>query len=1034
MEFEIRLSGSVEIRTADSRHALGPPKTRLTLAVLAWEAGNTVGVESLVRRVWGEDPPLKAREALHSHVSRVRRALRECRLDPSVIVSRGNAYLLAVEPDQVDLHRYTDLVRRARALSRGGAGAEAWQVLDRADALWRGEPLAGMDTDWVQRLRAAVGDARTGALGLRAATLMRAGRYEEAVPLLAPLLEDRPVDESLVAQYALALHGSGRTGEAASVLRSARQRVVRRTGIDIGERLTATHSGVLAGVPAADLLDPGAERTSRRRAGCPDNLPRDVSWVGRREEVRRLTAALSPKAGKAGPVVTVEALGGMGGLGKTALALHVFHQLRDRFPDGRLYVNLRGHTPGHAPLAPEQALTELLRLLEFPAERIPHRRDELVALWRTVLRERRIAVLLDDASGPEQVRELLPGDSPAAVVVTSRQRLNGLTGVRHLTLPPLPQEEGAALFLHRVGLERDAWKPEVQRVVRLCAGLPLAIELVSSRLLSHPSWRVSDLLDQLLSGPDRLAELRDGEKTITQVIASSYRALTPLQRLVFRRVGMHFGSEFGPEAVAALADLPVATSERLIEELLVRNMIIEPSPHRYGMHDLLRSYARLLVGTDGAIRAEVEGLAEVDTEAEARQARLRLVDHYLRSADHADRSAYAFRVRIPVPDAPSGARDAYGPEGPDAATEWFVREGANLLGALEWLRANGSDAQLALFVHVLSGFLDGEGYLATAEPVQRAAVTYWLAAGEASAAAAALLDLSVVCAHRGEYRDARRAALGALSVARARDLPLVEAEALHQLAMALWYMGKFGYAHTFSERALRIRLRLGDALQLARSHNLMGILHLHVGNDQQAVEYFLLAISGFTGEGDRRGLYRSLNNIAELYQRIGRSQAAERAYRQAIKLLDSGSGRGDSATLHLNLATVLTTLGEPEEALSLLERALPALRGVGDARGEALVLNGLGRALRGAGRYVEAVPRHLASLALLRQLRARGDEASVLYDLGRTEQAMGQVRAAAERLRQSLEISNSLGSRAEAAHTLRALRALAADEALPDQD
>ncbi|MFE9248949.1 tetratricopeptide repeat protein [Streptomyces sp. NPDC007088] len=1030
MEFEIRLSGSVEIRTAGICHALGPPKTRLTLAVLAWEAGNTVGVESLVRRVWGEDAPLKAREALHSHVSRVRRALRECRLDASMIVNRGNAYLLAVEPDQVDLHRYTDLLRRARALSRGGAGGEAWQVLDQADALWRGEPLAGLDTAWVERLRATVGDARIGARSLRATMLMRAGRYEEAVPLLVPLLEDRPVDERLVAQYALALHGSGRTGEAAAVLRSARQRIVRRTGIDIGERLTAIHSGVLAGTPAGDLLDPPSEPTARRRAGCPDNLPRDVSWVGRREEVRRLTTALSPKAGAAGSVVTVEALGGMGGLGKTALAVHVFHRLRDQFPDGRLYVNLRGHTPGHAPLTPEQALTELLRLLEFPAERIPHRRHELVALWRGVLRERRIAVLLDDAAGPEQVRELLPGDSPAAVVVTSRQRLNGLTGVRHLTLPPLPQEDAAALFLHRVGLEPDAWKPEVQRVVRLCAGLPLAIELVSSRLLSHPSWRVSDLLEKLLSGPDRLGELRDGEKAITQVIASSYRVLTPLQKLVFRRAGMHFGNEFGPEAVAALADLPVATAERVIEELLVRHMIIEPSPHRYGMHDLLRSYARLLVGGDGAIRAEVDGLAEVDTEAEARQARLRLVDHYLRAADHADRAAYAWRVRAPVPGSRSWARGASAQEGPDAATEWFVREGANLLGALEWLRANGPEDQLALFVHVLSGFLDAEGYLATAEPLQRGAVTYWRAAGEASATAAALLDLSAVCAHRGKYGDARRAALGALSLARSQDLPPIEAEALHQLATSLWYVGKYRYARPFVKRAMR--LRSNDARQLARGNNLMGILALHTGDDQQAVECLVPAISGFTAVGDRRGLYRALNNIAELYQRIGRTQSAEHAYRQAIKVFESSSGRGDNATLQINLATVLTTLGEAEEALSLLERALPALRSVGDTRGEALALNGLGRALRVAHRYVEAVPRHLASLALLRQLRARGDEATVLYDLGRTEQAMGQARAAAEHLRQSLEISNSLGSRSEAAHTLRALRALAADEGLPD--
>lgn len=1032
VEFEIRLIGSVEVRAAGRRNDLGSTKTRLALAALAWDAGRTVSVDTLIHRIWDESPPAKAREALHTHVSRIRKAFSIAGADAPPLTSRTNAYLLSVDPDRVDLRRYTSCVDQARSLAAGNDPDQAIALLDAAAGLWRGEPLAGIAAYWAGHLRDTVAETRLTAAVVRAEILMAGGEFAEAVPVLLPSAQEHPDDEALVERLALALYGSSRVAEATKLLQRTRQRLVRDTGLDAGRRLHQVQQGILAGTPAPTLLEhagvgkPPAARSTRQ---VPDNLPRDIPWIGRRDELRRLTAALSQAPDTSAPVVTIEAIDGLGGVGKTSMAVHIAHQLRERFPDGRIYLRLRGYGSDREPLSTTHALSELLRLLGTGVDELPQTLDGLVSLWRLTVRDRRMVVILDDAAGAEQVRPLLPGASPTAVVVTSRRRIAGLPGARSVSLDVLPHDDAIALFDQWVDGRHVSRVSDVARIVEICGHLPLAIEIVANRLLARPSWTTSDLLARL-AGDGRLAEIRDGERTLKDVFASSYDALTRSRRLTFRRIGHHFGYEFGPHAVAALTGLSLETTESALEELLAHHLISEPSPHRFTLHDLLRAYARTLPDEDidshsGSAR-EAAGDGEVNTAGGggSSQAMRRLAAHYLSVADLADRLAYPFRSRLPLEG--DDLLPAPSPRIDDAqsAERWLVTESANLLSVLDWTRQNGSERQLALCVHVLAGFLDVEGYLATAEPLLRRAVAHWRTAGEDGARARALLDLSVVCVHAGKYDEGHATAREALDLAQSLKDTVLESESIHQMTIPLWHTGQLALAQTLQERALFLRKQSGNILQIARSHNFLGIIHLHLGQDRDSVNCFQLALAGFAAAGDDRGRYRTLNNVAELWQKLGNKEYAERYYREALDVSKAMGSKGDRATLRMNLASVLTDRGKIDEALALYEKSLPALRAVGDVQGEGTALNGTGRAHRAAGRSEQALPHHVAALAVMRRIQAAAEEVGVLYDLALAELDTGRLDQAAAHLAESRAVSRRIGARADEERAALALERL----------
>lgn len=1024
MEFEIRLSGSVEIRAAGRRSDLGSTKTRLGFAALAWDAGRTVSVDALIHRIWDEHPPGKPREALHVHVSRIRSSLRIAGSEAPAIVSRTNSYSLEVDPDRVDLRCYTNRVEQARSLRDSGDEKAALHRLDRADGLWHGEPLAGITGSWAEHLRAEIGETRLVSAMVRAGILLDAGKFADAVPVLLPLAEAHPVDEALAERLAVALYGSNRTAEATRLLQRTRQRVVRDIGLDAGRGLHRVHQGILAGTPADALLPravavAGAEEKAPPRPPrhVPDNLPRDVPWAGRTDELRRLTAALCEGQG-ASDVVTVEAIHGMGGVGKTGIAVHLAHRLRDRFPDGRIFLHLGGQSADRTPPGPVRALTELLRLVGLPTKELPRELDELVALWRWVARDRRMLVILDDATSSAQIRPLLPGSSPTAVVVTSRRRLPGLPGVRPVSLDVLPPQDAKALFSQRLGAERDTDPSDVAEIVRICGYLPLAIEIAASRLLARASWSTADLLRQLGGGGGHLAQLHDVDRTLTHVFAVSYDALTADQQLVFRRIGLHVGVEFGLPAIAALTGFSLEKTERALEDLMAHHLAAEPTPHRFAMHDLLRDYARSLTEN-----------GDIDSENDVRQAEHSLVDHYIHTADRADRLAYPFRSRTDL-DATDPARPPC-PEIADAqsAEQWLITESANLLNALDWLVKHGTERQLAISVHVLAGFLDMEGHLAAAEPLLRRAVSHWNAAGDSAARARALLDLCAVHTHGSRYDEAIAVGREARDIARSlRDREL-ESECVHQLSISLWQTGRYTLARTLQKESLDFLLQTGNRLRIARCRNLLGIIHLHLAENEEASALFASALADFTAIGYERGRYSALNNTAEVSKRSGHPEAAEIAYRQAMVVAERMGNPRDKATLQMNVASVMDTLGRTDEALAVYGAVLPILKAVGDRRAEAIALTRIGRAYRAAGRTDEALQQHIAALEVTRAIHAAGEEVDVLYDLALVAQDLGRTAQAVAYLEQSRVAGHAIGAAAEEARAVAALAELKGVEA-----
>ncbi|WP_445402429.1 AfsR/SARP family transcriptional regulator [Streptomyces sp. LE64] len=1013
MEFEIRLSGSVEVRAGALHSDVGPTKTRLALAALAWDAGRTVSMDTLVHRVWDDRPPAKVREALHSHVSRIRKSLSIAGDARPRVVNRGNAYVLQVDPDRVDLRCYTNCVGQARVLRDSDDEESALRLLDRADTFWRGEPLAGIPGSWAEHLRALLAETTLSAAVTRAGILLAAGRYSEVVALLGPFSEVHPTDEAVAVKLAVALYGGNRTAEAARLLHRTRQHVARDSGLEAGRRVHRIQQGILSGTPAVTLVRAVVGRGEAPSAPvrkAPDNLPRDVPWAGRRDELHRLASAVCEGDG-AGAVVTVEAIDGLGGVGKTALAVHLAHQLRDRFPDGRLLLHLGGRGPDRTPPSAARVLTELLRLLGENGNALPRELGELVERWRTVARDRHMLVILDDAAGSEQVRPLLPGASPTVVVVTSRRRLPGLPGVRPLSLDVLPPEDAVSLFRQRLGPRGGVRSEDVAQIVEVCGRIPLGVEIAASRLLSRPSWTSGDLLRQLCVGGRRLVHLRDGERSLAHVFALSYRALDTQQQFAFRCVGLHAGVEFDAPSVAALTGSTVAESEQTLEELLSYHLVSEPVPHRFTMHDLLRDYARSLVEAEDDPPEQVAGQ--------------RMLEYYLRTADAADRLAYPFRLRTALDGA--GPSVTACPHVVDArsAENWLTVESANLLDALDALARQGDERRLALGVHALAGFLDVRGHSTAAEPLLRRAVAHWRGAGDGAATARALLDLCVIHTHTSRYTEAIATAQEAVDTARSLGDADVESEGLHQLSISLWETGQYQQAQVLQRRSLEFLLRTGDVLRVARCRNLLGIIHLHLAQNTEALECFTLALAEFTQMGDQRGRYSAMNNTAELYRRrLADPRAAEEVYREALLVAVRLGNRRDAATVQMNLAAVLDALGNPDEALALYGAALPVLREVGDRRNEAVALNGIGRALRAIGRGDEGLRYHVAALAVVRRISALGEEPDVLYDLAVTERDTGRTEQALAHLRESLAVSRRLGAPAEEARAARALAEL----------
>ncbi|MEV0344999.1 BTAD domain-containing putative transcriptional regulator [Nonomuraea sp. NPDC050680] len=596
---KIGLLGAVRAWHGHQEVLLGPPRQRAVLALLALEAGRTVSVDRLIEGLWGERAPTGARGMVQGYVSRLRPAL--ARADVT-IAYYSQGYLLRLAADQVDVHEFRNAVARARTMESAEARATG---LRRALALWRGEPLSGVSGGGLlDLLRDALVEERLAVTEECLNAETRAGRHAGLVPELIALVAENPFREGLVGLLMLALYRAGRRVDALERYERTRRRLIEELGLDPSPELRQLRQRILRGKvstirppgrsPDLSALNGSAldEAETWEASAMPAQLPPEPGqFTGRAAELRLLDSAAT-----GGDAAAISMVTGTGGVGKTALAVHWGHRMRSLFPDGQLYVNLRGHSP-ERPLRPIEALGQFLRGLGVPAERVPHAEEEASAAYRSLLADRRVLVILDDAGSEEQVRPLLPSGRRCATVITSRDRLTGLVardGALPVPLGMLAPDEAGTLVGRLLGDERLAAERDAAReLARACGYLPLALRVAAAGVLGRPAGGIAGQVRRLAG--TRLSSLAvngDPHAAVRGAFDLSYRRLDPPSRRLFRLLGLIPGPTFTAEAAAALSGAPPSETDHLLSRLAAAHLIEESEPGRYTFHDLMREYAR----------------------------------------------------------------------------------------------------------------------------------------------------------------------------------------------------------------------------------------------------------------------------------------------------------------------------------------------------------------------------------------------------------------------------------------------------------
>ncbi|HWR47410.1 MAG TPA: BTAD domain-containing putative transcriptional regulator, partial [Pseudonocardiaceae bacterium] len=741
MGVEFGLLGDVEVRVDGRLVDVGHARQRCVLVVLALEANRRVSVDALVERVWGDRAPQRARETLYNYVSRLRHALG---LVTEVdLVRRPGGYVLVVDPMVVDVHRFHHLIAQARAADDQD---RALVLFEQALELWRGEPCAGLDTVWVNALREVLERDRFAVELDRTDLYLRRGQHGWLLGELFTRAGAHPLDERVAGQLMLALYQCGRQAEALEHFQQLRVRLGEELGIDPSPELQRRYEQILNTDPALTAPAPAAPPVSASRP-VPRQLPAYTPhFVGRAAELRQLSTLLDTTSTGGGTVV-ITAIDGTAGIGKTALALHWAHQVAERFADGQLYVNLRGFDPTNAPVHPAEALRGFLDALEISPERIPTSVEAQAGLYRSLLTNRRVLVVLDNARDADQVRPLLPASPTCLVVITSRNQLAGLIaeqGARPVTLDVLSPQEARALLARHLGPERVSAEPRaITELVEYCAGLPLALAIVAARAATHSGFALRVLTKELADEHTRLDALDTGEATtsVRVVFSWSYQHLSPPAARMFRLLGLHPGPDITLPAVTHLSDIPLHQAREALSELTRTHLLTQHIPGRFAFHDLLRAYATHLTTTH-----------ELPEDQHA--ALTRLFDHYLHTATAAMNTLHPadqnHRLHLSPPAIPTPPV-----ADPTTAQHWLDTERTNLAAIIAHTAAHGWHTHTTQLANtVLLRYLDlGVRYLDTPAlytHVQHAAHH----TNDHTTEARALTLLGLVHWHQGRYQQA----------------------------------------------------------------------------------------------------------------------------------------------------------------------------------------------------------------------------------------------------------------------------------------
>ncbi|MCW3815244.1 tetratricopeptide repeat protein [Micromonospora sp. DR5-3] len=981
---EFRILGAVEVWSEQTRVDVGGRQPRLVLAALLLEPDRVVPVDRLIDLVWGESPPPSARGTLQALVSRLRTVLRRIGA-PVEIVSRGAGYLVRVDPDTVDAHRFTALTARART-----AGDEAAvELLDRALGLWRGEALADVaDDDVRHRLCAGLTEARWTAVEDRAEALLRLGRARQVVGELTDQVARQPGRQRLVGRLMLALHREGRADEALATYQRVRALLAEELGLDPAPELRRLQQLILRADPALGLPG-GAGRAAIRPAELPHDVP---GFTGRDADLARLDATLhEPSTG-----TRIWVVSGTAGVGKTALAVHWAHRVRDAFPDGQLYLDLRGFDAEREPVPPSAALAQLLGGLGVGPGAVPDELDARAALFRSLLSGRDVLLVLDNARDVGQVLPLIP--SVGTVLVTSRHRLGELVvraGARTLPLDVLTPTDSARLLAALLGDRAvQAEAAAAAQLARLCGHLPLALRIAAANLQADGEPQIAGLARELAEG-DPLAGLTvDGaeEGAVTKAFALSYRALPGEQRRMFRRLGLVPGSSFAAGAAGALVAAAPAVAERLLRALVAAHLVEAQPGGRYRCHDLLRRYA-------------VDRVTREEDSTRRGRARQRLLDHYLETADAAGRRLIPHFVRLPrpVPADPFPTTEA--------ALAWLDAEWTNVTAAVEQAARHGPRRYAWHLTDALRAYFHQRGR--REEWLAAATVALAAARAEDDPRAQAAMHQSIALVHvtSGRYDEARLHLLDGLRIDVGDDWPEGRAGMLNNLSAVHQRLGDPQAALTCARRSLELNRQLGiDGGEVMSLANL-GFAYWQLGELAEADEHFRAALERGERAGARYNVAVLLVDLANARRDLGDHHAAEELYARALVANRELGYRYGEATALAGRAVLWCATGRAAAARPDAERAVALTREIGDTGTEAWTLDALGRVLLALGRPTEAAAEHHRALELARRTRFCWGEATALAGLADAGLAAGDLDAAREHGRAASALAVRAGYR-----------------------
>nr|WBO82040.1 tetratricopeptide repeat protein [Streptomyces sp. SBE_14.2] len=925
---------------------LGPSQRRVVLAVLLLHAGRPLNRQRLVEAVWGEAVPARAANLVQRHVSALRRVLEPERAprSPSGLLAWTEAgYLLTLGVHQSDLRRCEELIGRAHAArARGDLPATA-ECLRAALRLWQGPLCEGLAGPLLDAERDRLAERRLSVLEERIEVDLALGDDFDLAGEVRRLTEAHPLREGLHGLLMLALHRSGRQAEALAAYHRARRLLRDELGIEPGQRLRRLHTRILAADPALDAgeAQPAGVETARSALPAPvvpAQLPHPVAGFVGREEALALLDALLPTDpdGPEQAMAVITAIGGTAGVGKTTLAVHWAHRVRHRFPDGQLYVNLRGFDPGGPAVRPAEAIRGFLDALGVPPRRIPVDPDGQIGLYRSLLANRRMLVVLDNAQDTDQVRPLLPGSPHCCTVITSRNLLTGLVitdGARPVTLGLMSRAEATDVLGHRIGGHRLTGDPDaLEDIIASCARLPLALAIVGAHAATQPQLPLASVAKELRAAHSALDLLDGGDAAtdVRKVFSWSYRRLTEPAARLFRLLGLHPGPDIGTAAVAGIAGLPAAQVRSQLAELTASHLLFSPAADRYAGHDLLSAYAAELARTH-------------DTSADRTAAVRRMLDHYLHSAYRASLHLSPHRddpITLAPPRAPvTGERFA----GHDEALSWFLREHAVLLSVQRLAVDHGLDGHAWQLAWALQPYFDRAGH----------------------------------------WHDSAAAHERALAAARRAGSTHGQAVVHGCLAYAYMRLSRYEEVATHMRQALHLYETLGDVLGQAHTHRTLCWLRDEKGQYEQGLDHARRALELFTAASHRTGRARALNALGWFCSRLGRHEEALTHCEQALRLLEEADDRFDQGDTWDSLGHIHRHLHHYAQAAECFERALVLYEETGDRYNEADTLYSLGDLHLAAGE------RGAATAALRRS-------ADVLDELGHRRAAEVRARLTAE--------------------------------------